>query len=195
MPLHFRTWKQAVEEQGCSFPLEMFYALGGVPLPRTVELLNERFGYSMHPQETAKRKEDLYLDVVAQVHAVPAVLKHIEAAHGRIPFAIVSGSPRASILATLERLGLSGHFQLVVGAEDYTRGKPDPEPFLVAAQRLGVRPESCLVFEDADAGIAAAEAAGMRWVRVPWPEIVDEEQGSSESATFPKPIGQAEGTH
>ena len=167
MPLHFETWTQAVEEQGCTFPAELFIAWGGVPLPRTVEMLNERFGYGMDPGETVARKEQLYLDRIAEVRPMASVLAHIEEQHGAIPFAIVSGSPRATILGTLGRLDLLDRFEVIVGAEDYTRGKPDPEPFLVAAEALGVAPEFCLVFEDADAGIAAAKAAGMHWVRVP----------------------------
>ncbi len=86
---------------------------------------------------------------------------------GKIPFAIVSGSPRASILKTLTTLGLVHHFPVIVGAEDYTHGKPDPEPFLTAARLLDVPPAQCLVFEDAEAGITAAVAAGMQWVHVP----------------------------
>ena len=82
-------------------------------------------------------------------------------------FAVVSGSPRESIVRTLETLGLLGEFPVIVGAEDYTHGKPDPEPFLTAARLLGVEVAECLVFEDADAGIASAEAAGMQWVRIP----------------------------
>ena len=167
MPLHFRTWTQAVEEQGGTFPVELFFAWGGVPLPRTVELLNEQFGYTMHPDRVSKRKEALYLERLEELQPVASVLAHIEEHHGRIPFAIVSGSPRASILGSLQRLKLLDRFEVLVGAEDYTHGKPDPEPFLVAAQRLGVAPQRCLVFEDADAGIASAEAAGMQWVRVP----------------------------
>ena len=66
-------------------------------------------------------------------------------------------------------LGLTDHFPVIVGAEDYTRGKPDPEPFLTAAKLLNVAPADCLVFEDAEAGIASAEAAGMAYVRVPGP--------------------------
>ena len=68
---------------------------------------------------------------------------------------------------TLKTLGLTDKFQVLVCAEDYTKGKPDPEPFLMAARLLNVEPAKCLVFEDADAGIAAAKAAGMQWVRVP----------------------------
>ncbi len=167
MPLHYRSWSDAVTEQGGTFPLDLFYAWGGIPLPRTVELLNERFGYSLDPHATARRKEELYLANSASVQPIAAVVAHIYAQHGQIPFAIVSGSPRASIDRTLEILGLASYFKVLVGAEDYAHGKPDPEPFLTAARLLDVPAEKCLVFEDADAGIASAEAAGMKWVRIP----------------------------
>jgi beta-phosphoglucomutase family hydrolase len=167
MPVHFVAWSQAIREHGGQFPEELFYEMGGIPLHRTVELLNERFGSTMHPPAVVERKEALYLSMIDNVQPVAAVLKIIEAAAGQIPFAIVSGSPRDSIARTLQTLGLTQRFQVVVGAEDYKHGKPAPEPFLRAAELLGVAPERCLVFEDADAGIESARAAGMAFVRVP----------------------------
>lgn len=167
MPLHFRSWTQAVEEAGGTFPEKDFYGLGGVTLPKTVEILNERYGYRMPPVETARRKEQLYLAIMAEVKPIASVVRVIERERGRVKFAVVSGSPRESITSTLRALGLLEDFPVIVGAEDYAHGKPDPEPFLTAAERLGVKPEDCLVFEDADAGIASAEAAGMQWVRIP----------------------------
>lgn len=167
MPLHWRAWSQAITEFGGHFPEELFYAWGGIPLLKTVEMLNERFGYSMSPVETVRRKEALYHDILHELQPVAAVIEHVEAQHGRIPLAIVSGSPCASIRSTLTQLGLLDRFEVIVGSEDYTHGKPDPEPFLTAAARLKVAPQDCLVFEDAEAGIAAAQAAGMDWVRVP----------------------------
>ena len=167
MPLHYRSWLQAVREQGADFPEDLFYAWGGIPLPKTVEMLNEKFGYSLSSLEVARRKEVLYLESIAAMQPVASVLAYIEAEHGTIPFAIVSGSPRESIHRTLAVLGLLDRFNVIVGAEDYKHGKPSPEPFLVAAERLGVAPGDCLVWEDADAGIASAEAAGMAWVRIP----------------------------
>ena len=83
----------------------------------------------------------------------------------------ISGSPRASIFQSLGLLGLTDKFQVIVGAEDYAHGKPSPEPFLTAANQLQIAPEHCLVFEDADLGIQAAEAAGMQWVKVPQPPL------------------------
>jgi len=166
MPVHFRAWTQAVEEHGGTFPPDLFTAWAGIPLARTVEMLNEKLGYTMPIADTVRRKEELFLELLPEVRAVASVRAIVERDAGKIPFAVVSGSPRASLLRTLEALGLSAKFEAVLGAEDYARGKPDPEPFLRAAELLGVAPARCLVFEDAEAGIKAAEAAGMLWVRV-----------------------------
>jgi len=104
---------------------------------------------------------------------VPEVLEIIHAEHGRLPFAVVSGSTRESVVKSLEALGILGLFDRLVCAGDYAQGKPSPEPFLLAAERLGVAAEDCLVFEDAEIGIQAATAAGMAWVRIaqPWERI------------------------
>jgi HAD superfamily hydrolase (TIGR01509 family) len=167
MPLHFRSWNEAVAEHGAVFPSDLFAAWAGVPLDRTVALLNETLGYALPIVETVRRKEELYHALLPEVRAVASVVAHIDKQYGRIPFAVVSGSPHASVVRTLTALGLIDKLPVIVGAEDYTHGKPHPEPFLTAAQLLGVAPGRCLVFEDADAGIQSAEAAGMQWVRVP----------------------------
>ncbi len=86
--------------------------------------------------------------------------------HGKIPFAVVSGSPRDSVVKTLNALGILDLFETLVCAGEYTHGKPSPEPFLMAAERLNVPPRDCLVFEDADLGIQAAAAAGMQSVKI-----------------------------
>ena len=81
----------------------------------------------------------------------------------RWPLAVVSGSHRSEIFYALDRLDITGHFKFVLGAEDYTHGKPDPEGFLKAIGILRVKPENVLIFEDSHAGISAARAAGA-WV-------------------------------
>lgn len=167
MPLHLISWQQAVREHGGNFPEELFWKWAGIPLPRSVELLNERFGYHLSPPEVVRRKEQLYLENIDRVRPIASVAAHITAQHGRTPMAVVSGSPCRSITRTLTALGLLDRFDVLIGSEDYVHGKPDPEPFLTAARKLNVLPADCLVFEDADLGIQAAEAAGMTWVRVP----------------------------
>jgi HAD superfamily hydrolase (TIGR01509 family) len=81
----------------------------------------------------------------------------------------VSGSTRESVIASLRSLQLLEKFETLVCAGDYNKGKPDPEAFLIAAAKLAVEPESCLVFEDTDMGIEAATAANMAAVKVPPP--------------------------
>lgn len=170
MPLHYVAWRMALADWGCTFAEDQFYAWGGRPVAEIVAALNERHGLAMPVEQVTARKEALYLENLFQLQAVPEVLEHIERCHGRIPFAVVSGSTRDSVTASLGVLDLLDRFDTLVCAGDYQRAKPDPEPFLLAAERLGVAPRDCLVFEDTDMGIQAATAAGMASVKVlqPW---------------------------
>lgn len=167
MPLHYIAWTKALGEWGCSFPEARFYEWGGIPIVEIIERLAREQAIDMPTLRVAQRKEQLYQEHLPYLKGVPEVLEHIEAAHGKIPFAIVSGSTRESVEASLSTIGILEKFDTLVCAGDYDKGKPDPEPFLIAAERLGVQPESCLVFEDTQMGIDAASAAGMSWIRVP----------------------------
>jgi beta-phosphoglucomutase family hydrolase len=169
MPLHYLAWKHALEEWNCAFDEELFYAWGGMPVGDIISSLNSRNGLNMPVETVSSRKESLYYALLPQLKAVPEVLEHIEYGHGRIPFAVVSGSTRESVTASLTSLNLLDRFDTMVCAGDYKQSKPDPESFLLAAARLGVAPEVCLVFEDTEMGIQAAKAAGMASVKVPLP--------------------------
>ena len=169
MPLHYVAWKKALGEWNCEFSEELFYAWGGRPTGEIIATLNEKHELSMPVESVARRKEEFYFAMLPELKVVPEVLEHIEAQHGRIPFAVVSGSARDSVTASLEALKLLDRFDTLVCAGEYTKSKPDPEAFLLAASRLGVAPKSCLVFEDTDMGIQAATAAGMASVKVPPP--------------------------
>src|SRR5665213_668556 len=166
MPLHYVAWKKALAEWDCAFDEQLFYAWGGMPVIEIVSLLNEKQGLNMPVEAVAIRKEKFYIDLASQLKAVPEVLEIIEEQHGRIPFAVVSGSTRESVSSSLRSLSLLDRFDVLVCAGDYKKGKPDPEPFLLAAAKLGVTPETCLVFEDTDMGIQAAKTAGMASVKI-----------------------------
>jgi HAD superfamily hydrolase (TIGR01509 family) len=174
MPLHYVAWKQVLGEWGCEFAEEVFYAWGGMPVAEIIATLNERDGLTMPVEEVQRRKEQLYFDILPELKAVPEVLEHIEFSHSHIPFAVVSGSTRDSVTRSLSVLGILDKFETLVCAGDYTRSKPHPEPFLIAAERLGVAPETCLVFEDTEMGIQSATAAGMASVKIlqPWERVV-----------------------
>ncbi len=169
MPLHYVAWKAALAEWKCEFGEELFYDWGGKPAAEIIAELNELQGLEMPVEAVAERKESLYYEMLPQLKVVPEVLEHIEAQEGVIPFAVVSGSSRDSVTASLSVLGLLDKFQAIVCAGDYQKSKPNPDAFLLAAERLGVAPEDCLVFEDTEMGIAAATAAGMASVKVPTP--------------------------
>lgn len=169
MPLHYIAWKNVLGEWGCEFNEDLFYAWGGMPVTEIIASLNRRHGLSMPVVEIQQRKEEMFYANLPHMKPVPEVLEHIHAQHGQIPFAVVSGSTQESVRASLTTLNLLDRFQTLVCAGDYTRSKPHPEPYLMAAERLGIAPESCLVFEDTDMGIASARAAGMASVKVPAP--------------------------
>jgi HAD superfamily hydrolase (TIGR01509 family) len=169
MPLHYIAWKQALAEWNCTFDEQLFYSWGGIPTREIVSLLNKRQGLNMPADFVATRKEDLYFEQFSQLKAIPEVVEQIEDQYGKIPFAVVSGGTRDSVSASLLSVKLLDKFEVLVCAGDYTRAKPDPEAYLLAATKLGVTPETCLVFEDTDMGIQAADAAGMASVKIPPP--------------------------
>jgi HAD superfamily hydrolase (TIGR01509 family) len=169
MPLHYVAWKKALGEWNCEFAEELFYAWGGRPTVEIITTLNQSQGLRMPVENVASRKEEFYFAMLPELKAVPEVLEHIEAQHGRIPFAVVSGSARDSVTASLEALKLLDRFDTLVCAGEYKKSKPDPEAFLLAATKLDVPPKNCLVFEDTEMGIQAATAAGMASVKVPPP--------------------------
>jgi HAD superfamily hydrolase (TIGR01509 family) len=167
MPLHYVAWKRALGDWNCEFDEELFYSWGGKPVRKIVADLNEIHGLKMPVDELAATKESYYHEQLSQLKAIPEVLEHIHAEHGRIPFAVVSGSRRASVVGSLTALNLLEKFDTLVCAEDYKHGKPAPDCFLLGASRLGIAPQDCLVFEDTALGIEAATAAGMASVLVP----------------------------
>jgi HAD superfamily hydrolase (TIGR01509 family) len=169
MPLHYIAWKTALAEWSCTFDEALFYSWGGKPVDEIISTLNAMQGLSMPVAVVGKRKEGLYYELLPHLKAIPEVLEHIEAQHGRIPFAVVSGGQVSSVTRSLTTVNLLDRFETIVGAEDYVNSKPAPDAFLLAADRLGVEPRDCLVFEDTELGIEAATAAGMASVRVPMP--------------------------
>jgi beta-phosphoglucomutase-like phosphatase (HAD superfamily) len=140
-----------------------------MPVTEIIAMLNERDGLNMPVDEIRKRKEEFFFGNLSLLKGIPEVLEHIELSHGQVPFAVVSGGTRNCVTASLRSLNVLDKFETLVCAGDYTRSKPHPEPFLMAAERLGVAPEACLVFEDTDMGIEAATAAGMASVKVAGP--------------------------
>ena len=125
MPLHHLAWQQALDPWAARFPEDLFYAWGGRPAADIIIDLNERQGLNMPVEVVDAQREAIFQKLLPQISAVPGVLEHIEDAHGRVPFAVVSGGTRASVTASLTALGLLEKFDVMVCAGDYTRAKPE----------------------------------------------------------------------
>ncbi len=163
MPAHFEAWCEALDFFGAKgvFGEDIFYAMGGRPTKDIVTELNGEFGLNLDPEAVANRKRDAFL---ARLGSIPLIEETIAVARelrGKIPLAIATGGTRLVVEKTLQALNISDLFDEVVTADDVVLGKPSPDIFLEAAARLGVAPKDCLVYEDAPAGIAAAQEAGM----------------------------------
>ncbi len=172
MPLHYRAWAKTMEVLGGQFPEELHYEWGGMPNAAIVRKLNEKFGTSVDAEEATRLKQQFYLDLVHEVRPIEPVVEMARRFHGTAPLAIASGGRREIVLSTLTALDLVWLFDVIVSADDYERGKPHPDPFLLAARLMGVPPGDCLVFEDTPTGIEAARAAGMQCVLVPSGKLV-----------------------
>lgn len=168
MPLHYRAWDAAMQEAGLKGTLdeELFYSLGGVPTLKVAELIAKHYGLTIDPHRVFHVKEANFMELQRDaklIEPVVAVARRVAKTH---PVAIASGGPREIVRRSLEISGLAPLFKVVVSADDVVHGKPSPDMFLLAAKLMGVEPTKCLVFEDAEPGMRAAEAAGMPWVRV-----------------------------
>lgn len=166
MPAHYRAWLHVTRQHGISFDEDRFYALGGRPTRDIVATLAAEAGRDVDVDAAAVVKEEAFLAQLDAVRAIDPVVDVVRRLRGRLPVAVVTGGYRHVCLRILARVGLDGAFDTIVSSEDTTRHKPDPDPFLEAARRLGARPAHCVVWEDSDLGIAAAEAAGMAWIDV-----------------------------
>jgi len=98
MPLHFIAWKRALAEWKCQFAEETFYAWGGKPIPEIIATLNQQQGLTMPADTVAQQRERYYRELLPELKVVPEVLEHIDAQYGRIPFAVVSGSTKESVI-------------------------------------------------------------------------------------------------
>jgi beta-phosphoglucomutase-like phosphatase (HAD superfamily) len=170
MPLHLKAWRAALDLHGFppdQFTLQMHHDFAGMPGAAIVRRLNEQFGCDLPPDQVEVDKVKWYLAHHDTVRGIDPVIAIAREAHGKIPLSVASGSDAHIVHDSLRAVGIHELFCTVITPVDVARGKPAPDMFLLAAERMGVPPKQCLVFEDGLLGIQAAEAAGMQTVFVP----------------------------
>ena len=167
--LHVLSWQKLAEEEGKSLPADLPIGSLGV---KTEAVISDLLGWTRDParvREITLHKEELFRRLAGEVgiESTPGVLDFLRALRrAGIACAVGSSAPRLNVEAGMEILDAQGLFAAIVSGDDVTRGKPAPDIFLKAAERLGRTPDECVVFEDAPAGVDAARAAGMRVIGV-----------------------------
>jgi HAD superfamily hydrolase (TIGR01509 family) len=163
MMVHHRAWQQLLAELGLHLTLqEVKQAVWG----KNEDIFERIFPGRFTAEEArmlGEGKERKYIEVYRDQIKMVEGLEHFlcAASDARCPMAIATAAPRICVDFVFESLTLSRFFSVVVHADQVVRSKPHPDPYLKAAELLGVRPEDCIVFEDAPVGIRASEAARM----------------------------------
>jgi beta-phosphoglucomutase len=162
---HFDSWRAVTRELGAEMTEEQFVETFGWTSREIIAHFWPHLARS--PEEIARidrRKEALYRELIsAKFPPMDGAIELIDAlAAAGFRLAVGSSGPRENVELTLEKLGRRSMFQAAISGSDVTRGKPDPQIFQLAAEKLGLSPARCLVIEDATAGVAAAKAAGCR---------------------------------
>ena len=161
---HFKAWQTVFSSHGVAFSREDFRKGFGL---RNDDIIRDVMGAAVSPENIAsisREKTELFREAVRRegVGPMPGAVELIAALHERdIPMAVASSAPRQNAETFVKLLGIASYFKAIVSGEEIVKGKPDPEIFLLAAQKLNAEPHCCVVIEDAVGGIMAAKTAGM----------------------------------
>jgi beta-phosphoglucomutase len=164
---HFDSWLQLCQERGWSMtPLQFETTFGRTSREIIRELWGQEVDSDAEVKELDDRKEWLFREILARRFPVMegAVELIDQLSEAGFALAIGSSAPPENVQLALDRLQRRHAFNAIVTAADVTRGKPDPQVYVLAAERLGLAPSHCVVIEDAPIGLQAARAAGMKCV-------------------------------
>jgi beta-phosphoglucomutase len=168
---HFLAWQQLAQEKGIPFSREDNEKLKGVSRMESLEIILQRGPRTFSDQakeQMAERKNSFYRDMLKKLtpaDVLPGVLQFLQDLRARKIRAAI-GSSSKNAVPILKAIGLADAFEAVADGTQIKKSKPHPEVFLLAASLLSVPPQRCLVVEDAEAGVEAGLAAGMRVLAV-----------------------------
>lgn len=170
MPLHYRAWVTVLCRYDLDFTEARFYQWAGVPVDEIVRRLAMEQGRTVDAEAIAAERDTYFHSLpVSELRPVEPVVGIARRFHRQLPLAVATGSTKASAEASLRAIRILELFDAVISSHDAGRPKPAPDVFLMAAERIAVAPGNCVAFEDGDAGLQAARAAGMQVVDIrPW---------------------------
>lgn len=161
MPMHWRGWQAAFRNYGTEIDYDFFFSNAGKAAREIAQILISHHDAKCTAEQIVEFKQQYVYQHLADVEPIKAVLDVVLENYGKLPMAIGTGSERHRAEVMLKNAGLLHYFDCIVPADEVENHKPHPETFLKCAELMGVAPELCEVFEDAEPGLAAARAAGM----------------------------------
>jgi HAD superfamily hydrolase (TIGR01509 family) len=168
MPYHADAWVQAFREVGIHITNMDVYEIEGSNHRGIVDIIFHKAGLEPHPSDYEaflKRKREYFLRN-NKAEPFKGMLMCLQALKKKYKLAVASGADRTIVNALMDKF-YPDIFEVIISGEDVSRGKPDPEPYLTAACKLGLKPEECMVIENAPLGIKSAKSAGICCVAVP----------------------------
>jgi HAD superfamily hydrolase (TIGR01509 family) len=172
MPLHLRAWNAGLAAADAPFELDGqgFMSVAGMALRHTVEHWNETHSLQIDVDTVIEAKSAYFEAHQWEIQPIEPIAAFARACRASgVAVSVASGGTGKDVLEILRIIGLDDVFEIVVTADDVIRGKPKPDLFLLAAEKMGIAPADCLVLEDSLLGIEAAEACGMDSVLIPHP--------------------------
>ena len=166
LEVHFEAWAAALRTLDIEMTRSWYFERSGLSAAEMIEELEMVHARTVRGATFMDARRQCYRRMTPNIRAIDSVVNIARAYAQRVPMAVASGGDRAMVEPTLAGLQLLPLFKAVVTVDEVQRGKPSPELFLLAAQRLNVAPENCLVYEDSSEGLEAARRANMRSIDV-----------------------------
>lgn len=180
-PVHFQSWKKLADEIGVEFTKELFEKTFGQKSVPIIRRLVGEDGVDEQLQKWADLKEKYYREMVKDkikpLEGVIPLIKDLKRHNCKL--AVASSGPPENVELLVDSLKLREFFDELITAEDVKKGKPEPDAFLIAAQKLKVNPEDCVVIEDAPVGIEAAKRARMKRIALTTTHLREELQDAN----------------
>lgn len=178
-PLSHQAWAQIMRPFGLTISDDMHTQMTGWRLDVSAQFVCDTFGLTVEVEELMRRKKAAMAAIVSDgVPVMPGLMAlHDEIARRRIRWGVATSSPRPHAIAVLTQLGLLDACVAIAAGDEVVHGKPAPDIYLLAAERMGVQPAECLALEDSVPGCQAAAAAGMSVAAIP--------NGVTKTAVFP----------
>ncbi len=166
---HYNSWNETYDSLTYNFISKQefvnFYA--GTSGDELISIINERLNYNLNIKDVHNLKNNIFMEkYLNKVQPIKKTLNIIKKYHGVFPFILASGGEKHIVHKLLDLNNLSHYFVDIISISDVNLGKPAPDLFLTASNRMQISPENCLVFEDAETGFQAAKNANMKYIDI-----------------------------